>query len=174
LILEEPLSLEKLNLSIRTIDPFRYPKSSLSTPLYNPKDPHLFQCTRILGKPYAKTPITTTPTTSLQRPSPFGFGTIPPLQSPVLPTLTDNLDREIEEYLREAMSSPWPSNGFDFWKREHRKFSMLCVIARAVLTVPATSIAARKLLDGLSPGTTTSREVWKKALLVYNDAFISV
>jgi hypothetical protein len=76
---------------------------------------------------------------------------------------------------REFTISPWTQGtGFDFWRQRLSKFPLLSPLALAILVVPATSNEARKLLDDLDEKAENERELWKRALLVYNDAYICV
>jgi hypothetical protein len=65
-------------------------------------------------------------------------------------------------------------NAFDFWVQKSSEWPCLSLIALSILSVPATSVSSRRLLDNLSSNNRINKELWKKALLVYNDHYISI
>ncbi|KAI6193016.1 hypothetical protein M3Y96_00973400 [Aphelenchoides besseyi] len=99
------------------------------------------------------------------------------LNSSTTPTqsrVEDSLDREIADYLKRVMVNGNQEDAFEFWQRESRSYEILATVARSVLTVPATSTAARRLLRTMSDQQHGGREAWKRSILTFNDSFIAI
>ncbi|KAI6217986.1 hypothetical protein M3Y99_01737400 [Aphelenchoides fujianensis] len=138
-------------------------------------------CLRILGAAHPllqKSGVVLHSPTTPPTPSalPFGLGSSSS-SSASSARSEDALDREIADYLRRAFGGA-PADGggdpFGFWRRESRRFEILAAVARAVLVVPATSAGGARLLVAMRAEQNGGREAWKRAILTFNDSFITI